>query len=112
MRHVTATVVLALLTSACGGGAAASTAPPASGVTSTTPTEPAQKPTVQPTPAASPLPEDTTSTSTSTSTTTTTAADFDGPQAPDFTMVVENRTAEFHLSAEKRPVYIVFWAEW
>ncbi len=108
MRHVTATVVLALLTSACGGGAAPSTAPPASGVTSTTPTEPAQQPTVQPTPAASPLPEDTTSTSI----TSTTAADFDGPQAPDFTMVLENRTAEFHLSAENKPVYMVFWAEW
>ncbi len=40
-----------------------------------------------------------------------TAAPVDGPPAPDFTMTL-NDGSEFTLSAEQKPVYIVFWAEW
>lgn len=36
---------------------------------------------------------------------------FDGPPAPDFSMTLADGT-EFVLSAETRPVYLVFWAEW
>jgi len=45
-----------------------------------------------------------------TSTTATTIA-VDGPAAPDFTLVLADGT-EFSLSAEQKPVYLVFWAEW
>lgn len=40
-----------------------------------------------------------------------TAPPFDGPPAPDFTMTL-NDGSEFTLSAEQKPVYLVFWAEW
>lgn len=46
--------------------------------------------------------------------TTTTAAPaiiVDGPPAPDFTLALETG-GEFTLSAEEKPVYMVFWAEW
>lgn len=37
---------------------------------------------------------------------------FDGPPAPDFTLTLENRSRDFQLSDELKPVYMVFWAEW
>lgn len=37
--------------------------------------------------------------------------DFDGPAAEDFSIEL-NRSGLFTLSAEARPVYLVFWAEW
>ncbi len=47
--------------------------------------------------------------------TTTTAAELqtgpDGPAAPDFTMALADGSS-FTLSAEQKPVYMVFWAEW
>jgi hypothetical protein len=46
--------------------------------------------------------------------TTTTAAPaiiVDGPPAPDFTLALETG-GDFTLSAEEKPVYMVFWAEW
>lgn len=35
----------------------------------------------------------------------------DGPDAPDFTVTLADGS-EFNLSAEQKPVYMVFWAEW
>ncbi len=51
-----------------------------------------------------------TTTSTAAPTTTTTEA-HDRPGAPDFTLELGNG-GTFTLSAEPRPVYLVFWAEW
>lgn len=48
--------------------------------------------------------------------TTTTAAPapvvVDGPPAPDFTLALADGKGDFVLSAEHKPVYMVFWAEW
>ena len=47
-----------------------------------------------------------------TSTAATTApVVVDGPPAPDFSLALADGT-EFILSAEQKPVYMVFWAEW
>ena len=35
----------------------------------------------------------------------------DGPPAPDFTLALADGS-DFVLSAEQKPVYMVFWAEW
>ena len=35
----------------------------------------------------------------------------DAPPAPDFTLALDDGS-EFVLSAEQKPVYMVFWAEW
>jgi hypothetical protein len=35
----------------------------------------------------------------------------DAPPAPDFTLALDDGS-EFMLSAEQKPVYMVFWAEW
>lgn len=35
----------------------------------------------------------------------------DGPPAPDFTIALADGSS-FTLSAEEKPVYMVFWAEW
>jgi hypothetical protein len=35
----------------------------------------------------------------------------DAPPAPDFTLALDDGS-EFVLSAEQKPVYVVFWAEW
>jgi len=40
-----------------------------------------------------------------------TVAPVDGPLAPDFTIALGDG-GEFTLSAEQKPVYLVFWAEW
>lgn len=49
--------------------------------------------------------------STVTTSSVTTSAPIDGPPAPDFTLALGNG-GEFTLSAEQKPVYLVFWAEW
>ena len=36
---------------------------------------------------------------------------IDGPTAPDFTFALADGSS-FSLSAEQKPVYMVFWAEW
>jgi hypothetical protein len=42
----------------------------------------------------------------------TEATEPSGPVAPDFTLPIGTGSEEFVLSAETRPVYLVFWAEW
>jgi len=39
------------------------------------------------------------------------APPLDGPPAPDFTLALGDG-GEFTLSAEQKPVYLIFWAEW
>ena len=39
------------------------------------------------------------------------APSFDGPPAPDFELALADGS-NFSLSAEQKPVYVVFWAEW
>ncbi len=39
------------------------------------------------------------------------ASRVDGPPAPDFTLALGDG-GEFSLSAEQKPVYVIFWAEW
>ncbi|MDX2344613.1 MAG: hypothetical protein QNL12_13205, partial [Acidimicrobiia bacterium] len=39
------------------------------------------------------------------------APSFDGPPAPDFELALADGST-FALSAEQKPVYVVFWAEW
>ena len=47
-----------------------------------------------------------------TSTAATTApVVVDGPPAPDFSLALADGT-DFTLSAEQKPVFMVFWAEW
>lgn len=41
----------------------------------------------------------------------TTVPTVEGPTAPDFTLALGDG-GEFTLSAEQKPVYLVFWAEW
>ena len=48
---------------------------------------------------------------TGTETPGTTASPVDGPAAPDFTLALGDG-GEFTLSAEQKPVYLIFWAEW
>ena len=38
-------------------------------------------------------------------------AEPEGEPAPDFTLALADGN-EFSLSADSRPVYMVFWAEW
>jgi hypothetical protein len=35
----------------------------------------------------------------------------DGPPAPDFMLALDDGS-DFVLSAEQKPVYMIFWAEW
>lgn len=42
---------------------------------------------------------------------TTTRPRPEGEEAPDFTLAL-GQGGEFTLSAERKPVYMVFWAEW
>jgi hypothetical protein len=41
----------------------------------------------------------------------TTVPSVEGPVAPDFTLALGDG-GEFTLSAETKPVYLIFWAEW
>jgi hypothetical protein len=41
----------------------------------------------------------------------TTVPAVEGPAAPDFTLALGDG-GEFTLSAEEKPVYLIFWAEW
>ncbi len=41
----------------------------------------------------------------------TTVPSVEGPAAPDFTLALGDG-GEFTLSAEQKPVYLIFWAEW
>jgi hypothetical protein len=87
-------IMLALVAAACGSSADAPQTTTPTGVATTQPPGVATS-TTQP-------PGDATS---------TTGTEPDGPLAPDFTLALGDGS-EFVLSAEQKPVYMVFWAEW
>lgn len=98
---------LALVTAACGGAAApatdaGTTPPPATAEGSVTDTAGPASPTTDAPQAAEQQPEPTAETS---------RPRPEGPDAPDFTLAL-GEGGEFTLSAEQKPVYLVFWAEW
>ncbi len=100
-RRVTTAVALVVLLAACGGGVAdaptevPTTADPATSAPTTAGATDSGSPA---TTAAADQGEDTTS-------------QPDGPAAPDFTLALGDG-GSFTLSAEQKPVYLVFWAEW
>ncbi len=104
-RWIVAVAFFGLVLAACGGATVQSTF-------DTVPTSPT---TAAPSTTEAADPGDsTTSTTDPPETTTTTSAPVvvDGPPAPDFTLVLGDGEGEFVLSAEQKPVYMVFWAEW
>lgn len=89
--------LLGIAVAGCGGGAdpvtsAAPTVPDATTPTTTTPAPGSTSVAASPTTSA---PE----------------ADSEAVLAPDFTLAL-GEGGEFVLSAETKPVYLVFWAEW
>jgi len=101
MRFLPALAVVAVTAAACGGGQITEnsfdTDLPSSTSTSTT-----ELPRVSDTPGT---------TGPTTTAATTAPVVVDGPPAPDFSLALADGT-EFTLSAEQKPVYMVFWAEW
>ena len=102
-RWIVATAVLALVAAACGGAQVEERFSEVS-------------PSITTAPSSTTTPSDTgdAGATSSSSTTSSTAAPVvvDGPPAPDFTLVLGEGEGEFTLSAEQKPVYLVFWAEW
>lgn len=95
MRKLSALfAVLGLMAVACGGPASAPEA-------TTTEAQPAGSTTTVPGSTTTAAPGGTTSSTVA----------VDGPPAPDFTLAL-GTGGEFTLSAEQKPVYMVFWAEW
>lgn len=101
LRFLPALAVVAVTATACGSGQITEdtfdTVPPSSTSPSTTEV-----------PQVSDVPGTTGPTSTAA---TTAPVVVDGPPAPDFSLALADGT-EFTLSAEQKPVYMVFWAEW
>ena len=132
MRYGVAGIVFGLLAAACGGGDAGSGAPATSDPSATAATTEATPGSVEP---RDPVDSATTSSSGSASTapggggepqvTTSAPASTDpapapattlrprpeGEDAPDFSLDL-GQGGTFTLSAEAKPVYMVFWAEW
>ncbi len=104
-RAILCFAALAVVAASCSSGTEAATSAPESSSTT----------------VAAQTGEDGSTTSTTVEGTTTmppeteaspsTAAPIDGPPAPDFTLALGDG-GEFTLSAEQKPVYLVFWAEW
>jgi hypothetical protein len=105
---VAVVALLAFVLAACGGGGSASDAP-AGPDTTLFGSGPESSQVTAGQDASSP-----TSTSGEASAETPTpssATDQDLPDAPDFTLEL-GEGGEFVLSAEPKPVYLIFWAEW
>ncbi|MCH7844724.1 MAG: hypothetical protein IH850_02720 [Acidobacteria bacterium] len=101
LRFLPALAVVAVTAAACGGGQITEdsfdTVPPSSTSSSTSEV-----------PQVSDVPGTTGPTTTAA---TTAPVVVEGPPAPDFSLALADGT-EFTLSAEQKPVYMVFWAEW
>ncbi len=106
MRAFAAATVLAVVISAC-GGSPASTA--TTEITATTP-GPAATETASPTTTRAAVPS-TSEPAPTTASTTATRPRPEGDDAPDFTLAL-GEGGEFTLSEERKPVYMIFWAEW
>ncbi len=105
MRKLFLTVALALIVASCGGtesGSTQTTAP--AGEVATSPSDDSA-----PTSASATTGDD--SPADDNVTETDASPSFDGPPAPDFELALSDGST-FALSAEQKPVYIVFWAEW
>lgn len=110
-RHILLFVALVLVVAACGGASedassSATTASPseAEGTTETP---------VATTSVSSEAPDTTVAGQSEdpAATTEAVAPEPEGEPAPDFTLALADG-GEFMLSADTRPVYMVFWAEW
>ncbi|MCP4305340.1 MAG: hypothetical protein GY926_26925 [bacterium] len=103
MRKRSLAIVFVLVLAACGGAeeevapvtAAATEAAPATDATPAPEAAPTEAPDATPAPSEEVDP----------------APSFDGPPAPDFALTLADGSS-FELSAEQKPVYVVFWAEW
>ena len=93
---------MAFVAAACSGGEAAETVSSSSVAT----TEAASPGTT-----AAEAPANDVTTSVAAPTDSAPALPDDAPPAPDFTLALDDGS-EFVLSAEQKPVYVVFWAEW
>jgi hypothetical protein len=100
IRLATATAVFGLIVAACGGQVTEETfeTVPPPGSTVATTEAPAVTDTGDPTTTAAPP-------------VTSEPIVVDGPPAPDFSLALHDGLG-FVLSAETKPVYMVFWAEW
>lgn len=111
-RFVVLAAVVALLVAACGGGDEAVTPSSVDASASTA---------VDRQNSDAPVDEDENADTPAASTTATDAADEsdgseqpsgpDGDPAPDFTLALADGSS-FSPSAETKPIYMVFWAEW
>jgi len=102
-RQLLLIAAVALAATSCSNGTDTTSLPPEpSSTTATAQTAPDVSTTAATAPEAVP-PE--------TEAPTETTAPIEGPPAPDFTMTLDDGS-EFTLSAEQKPVYLVFWAEW
>jgi len=103
-------IAFALVVAAC-GGSAAPTPDPAGGVAAATTTPPvATTESTQDLNVTAP-PGTNADSETPTAPTVAPRQRPEGRDAPDFTLAL-GQGGEFSLSAEQKPVYMVFWAEW
>lgn len=100
MRRMVAPVAFALVLGACGGSETGGTAASTTTAVATTAPTTTQATGTTGIPGTS-APGDT----------TTTRVPPDGEPAPDFTLALGDG-GTFTLSAEQKPVYMIFWAEW
>jgi len=101
-RRLTLVLALALTVAACGDGGESPAAP--------NPSEQPQTTVATPSTDSGAIPT-TTAVDDSSASETAAVAQPEGPDAPDFSLAL-NDGGEFVLSAEQKPVYMVFWAEW
>ena len=107
-RSILLIAALAVVAASCGGGSdTAPSTPDSSELTATTSPVTTAPVTTAPV-TTSPV---TTSPGSEAPATTATTPPVDGPTAADFTLALGDG-GEFTLSAEQKPVYLVFWAEW
>lgn len=114
MRKTLLIFVFALLAAACGGAGSSDSTPAPADTSEAAPVE------VGSTPAGSENASGTDDTAAPGDSDDTVAAEdaeaaappsFDGPPAPDFELALADGST-FSLADEKKPVYMVFWAEW
>ncbi len=105
-RTVLLVVALAVVAASCASGTEATSTVPGSEAPVTTSPVTTSPVTASPV-TASPV----TTTPPGAEESATTVPTVEGPAAPDFTLALGDG-GEFTLSAEQKPVYMVFWAEW
>jgi len=111
LRVVPVFLALLLVMGACGTGDTSVTtdAAPATAVTANMGGETTAEPATSETTSAAT--ESTTSSPASTEAASVEPSGVDGPAAPDFSLALADGST-YQLSADSKPVYMVFWAEW